>query len=81
MQWVKLSVVPIFIYGKHLSAIALLAFHPQEKSLPRSQVLFINEVVMALEYHGLEPRGAFVTVDHNLHPWFQDDPTVSKRLE
>jgi hypothetical protein len=33
-----------------------------------SQVLYITEVLMALNTHGLEPRGAFVTVDRSLHP-------------
>ncbi|MBF2002427.1 MAG: alpha-amylase [Synechococcales cyanobacterium M58_A2018_015] len=33
-----------------------------------SQVLYIHEVLMALNTHGLEGRGAFVTVDRALHP-------------
>jgi glycosidase len=33
-----------------------------------SQVLFTSEVLMVLNTHGLEQRGAFVTVDHSLHP-------------
>ncbi len=33
-----------------------------------SQVLYITEVLMALNTHGLESRGAFVTVDRSLHP-------------
>jgi len=33
-----------------------------------SQVLFHDEVLMALNTHGLEPRGADVTVDAALHP-------------
>jgi hypothetical protein len=41
---------------------------PAGEVLAWSKVLFISEVVMALNTHGLEPRGAFVTVDRNLHP-------------
>jgi glycosidase len=33
-----------------------------------SQILFTSEVLMALNTHGLERRGAFVTVDRALHP-------------
>lgn len=33
-----------------------------------SQVLYIHEVMMALNTHGLEQRGAMVTVDRSLHP-------------
>ncbi len=33
-----------------------------------SQVLYIHEVLMTLNTHGLENRGAFVTVDRSLHP-------------
>ncbi len=33
-----------------------------------SQVLYTTEVLMALNTHGLENRGAFVTVDRSLHP-------------
>jgi glycosidase len=33
-----------------------------------SQVLYVTEVLMALNTHGLEQRGAFVTVDRSLHP-------------
>jgi glycosidase len=33
-----------------------------------SQVLYTTEVLMALNTHGLEQRGAFVTVDRSLHP-------------
>lgn len=32
-----------------------------------SQILHTSEVLMALNTHGLEPRGAFVTVDRSLH--------------
>jgi hypothetical protein len=32
-----------------------------------SQILYVTEVVMALNTHGVEARGAFVTVDHALH--------------
>jgi len=41
---------------------------PAGEVLAWSKVLFINEVVMALNTHALEVRGAFVTVDRNLHP-------------
>ncbi|MGA7932407.1 MAG: alpha-amylase family glycosyl hydrolase [Kovacikia sp.] len=33
-----------------------------------SQVLYTTEVSMALNTHGLEQRGAFMTVDRSLHP-------------
>lgn len=33
-----------------------------------SQVLYTTEVLMTLNTHGLEQRGAFVTVDHSLYP-------------
>lgn len=33
-----------------------------------SQVLYVTEVAMALNTHGLESRGAFITVDRSLHP-------------
>ncbi len=33
-----------------------------------SQILFDVEVVMAFNPHGMEPRGAFVTIDRALHP-------------
>ncbi|MEB3313806.1 MAG: hypothetical protein VKL98_06630 [Cyanobacteriota bacterium] len=32
-----------------------------------SQMLYVTEVLMALNTHGVEARGAFVTVDHALH--------------
>jgi hypothetical protein len=41
---------------------------PAGEVIAWSQVLFTKEVLMALNTHGLEPRGAFVTVDRNLHP-------------
>jgi len=34
-----------------------------------SQLLYTTEVVMALNTHGLEQRGAFITVDRSLHPF------------
>lgn len=33
-----------------------------------SQILFDSEVLMALNSHGLEDRGAEITVDSSLHP-------------
>jgi len=33
-----------------------------------SQILYVREVVMALNTHGLEQRGAYITVDRSLHP-------------
>lgn len=33
-----------------------------------SQILYITEVLMALNTHALEPRGALVTVDRSIHP-------------
>jgi glycosidase len=33
-----------------------------------SQMLYVTEVLMALNTHGLEPRGALVTVDRSIHP-------------
>ena len=33
-----------------------------------SQVLFTTEVVVAFNPHGMEPRGAYVTIDRGFHP-------------
>lgn len=44
------------------------AIPPAGEVIAWSQVLYINEVLMALNTHGLENRGAFVTVDRSLHP-------------
>ena len=44
------------------------AIPPAGEAIAWSQVLYINEVLMALNTHGLENRGAFVTVDRSLHP-------------
>lgn len=44
------------------------ALPPAGEVIAWSQVLYIHEVVMALNTHGLEQRGAFVTVDRSLHP-------------
>jgi glycosidase len=40
---------------------------PRGEVMAWSQVLYTTEVVMALNTHGLESRGAFITVDHSLH--------------
>lgn len=44
------------------------AIPPAGELIAWSQVLFINEVVMVLNTHGLENRGAYITVDRALHP-------------
>jgi hypothetical protein len=44
------------------------AIPPAGEAIAWSQVLYVTEVLMALNTHGLEQRGAFVTVDRSLHP-------------
>ena len=44
------------------------AVPPAGEAIAWSQVLYTTEVLMALNTHGLEQRGAFVTVDRSLHP-------------
>jgi glycosidase len=41
---------------------------PPGEVIAWSEVLYTTEVLMALNTHGLEPRGAFVTVDRSIHP-------------
>lgn len=43
-------------------------FPPAGEIAGRAQILYTAEVVMALNTHGLERRGAWVTVDSLLHP-------------
>lgn len=43
------------------------AIPPAGEVMAWSQILYVTEVVMALNTHGVEARGAFVTVDHALH--------------
>jgi Alpha amylase, catalytic domain len=44
------------------------AVPPAGEVVAWSQVLYTTEVLMALNTHGLEQRGAFITVDRSLHP-------------
>jgi glycosidase len=46
----------------------LFAVPPAGEAIAWSQILYVTEVLMALNTHGLEPRGAFITVDRSLHP-------------
>lgn len=43
------------------------AIPPAGEVMAWSQILYVTEVLMALNTHGVEARGAFVTVDHALH--------------
>ncbi|MGK7906946.1 MAG: alpha-amylase family glycosyl hydrolase [Synechococcus sp.] len=44
------------------------AIPPAGEAIAWSQVLYMTEVLMVLNTHGAEPRGAMVTVDSALHP-------------